>query len=123
MLIIPGPVALSDFRIIKLLADLKAVEPAVRSVSARFMHFVDQESALPDNDQNILKQLLSYGSDPVELSDEGIRLLVVPRPGTISPWSSKATEIAQRCGLDAVNRIERGIEYALQAEAPLTDAV
>ena len=50
-------------------------------------------------------------------------LLAVPRSGTISPWSSKATEIAQRCGLSAVKRIERGIEYALMANKPLSSSV
>jgi phosphoribosylformylglycinamidine synthase len=123
MLIIPGSIALSDFRTSKLLTDLKTVEPEIRSVSARFVHFVDQEGDLQDNELTILKQLLDYGSEPAEISGEGIRLLVIPRPGTISPWSSKATEIAQRCGLASVNRIERGIEYSLQAEAQLTDSI
>jgi phosphoribosylformylglycinamidine synthase len=123
MLIIPGPVALSDFRVTKLLADLKAVEPAIRAVSARFVHFVDQEGGLRDDQQSILKQLLDYGSGPAETPREGIRLLVVPRPGTISPWSSKATEIAQRCGLESVNRVERGIEYSLQSGTLLSDRV
>ncbi|MEC4749232.1 phosphoribosylformylglycinamidine synthase [Methylomicrobium sp. Wu6] len=122
MLIIPGSIALSDFRITKLLADLKAVEPEIQSVSARFVHFVDQEGDLQANAQTILQQLLDYGSGPVESPGKGVRLLVVPRPGTISPWSSKATEIAQRCGLVAVNRIERGIEYTLHAGKPLIEA-
>src|SRR5690606_16705653 len=47
------------------------------------------------------------------------RLLAVPRPGTISPWSSKATDIARACGLDAVERIERGTWYALGAAPQL----
>jgi len=122
MLIIPGPVALSDFRITKLLADLKAVETAIQAVSARFVHFVDQQGDLGASEYAILQQLLDYGSGPAEAAGAGIRLLVVPRPGTISPWSSKATEIAQRCGLAVVNRIERGIEYTLQTGAPLAEA-
>jgi phosphoribosylformylglycinamidine synthase len=122
MLIIPGSVALSDFRITKLLADLQAVEPEVQSVSARFVHFVDQEGDLQGNDQAILMQLLDYGSGTAGIPGQGLRLLVVPRPGTISPWSSKATEIAQRCGLSSISRIERGIEYTLQAGSALNDA-
>jgi len=123
MHIIPGPVALSDFRITKLLADLTTVEPRIDSISARFVHFVDRQGALRDNELGILRQLLAYGSGPAAVSGAGLRLLVVPRPGTISPWSSKATEIAQRCGLAAVNRIERGIEYTLQTGAPLAEAI
>ena len=47
------------------------------------------------------------------------RILIVPRAGTISPWSSKATDIAQVCGLRTVRRLERGIEYGLAAARPL----
>ncbi len=120
MLKIPGTCALSDFRVKKLLAELQTVEPTITAVSARFIHFVDVETNLNDSQTAILNQLLSYGS----VQSAGVQnfesLLVVPRPGTISPWSSKATEIAQRCGLSAVKRIERGIEYQLIANNPLS---
>ncbi|HEY8095166.1 MAG TPA: phosphoribosylformylglycinamidine synthase, partial [Methylobacter sp.] len=113
MLKIPGTSALSDFRINKLLAELQSIEPAIKAVSARFIHFVDIEHDLSDGQSAILKQLLAYGSTQAGAEISGAHLLVVPRSGTISPWSSKATEIAQRCGLSEVNRIERGIEYTL----------
>ncbi|MEF3074026.1 phosphoribosylformylglycinamidine synthase [Methylobacter sp. Wu1] len=123
MLKIPGTSALSDFRVQKLLAELQAIESTVKTVSARFVHFVDLENDLNDSQKAVLDQLLSYGSSlPAEIGGTE-RLLVIPRSGTISPWSSKATEIAQRCGLSAVNRIERGIEYRLDAQAPLSAAV
>src|SRR6185437_6725649 len=69
----------------------------------------------------ILQQLLTYGprAPAASQGEEGERLLVVPRAGTISPWSSKATDIAHVCGLSAVERIERGIEYRIAARAPL----
>src|SRR3984885_5114979 len=51
---------------------------------------------------------------PAQPAAGSVQLLVVPRPGTISPWSSKATDIAQVCGLSAVRRIERGILYTLE---------
>jgi len=123
MLKISGTSALSDFRINKLLAGLKAIEPSIKAVSARFIHFVDIENDLDDSQSGILKQLLSYGSTQSGVAVAGKRLLVVPRSGTISPWSSKATEIAQRCGLCDVKRIERGIEYTLAVEEPLSAAV
>jgi len=123
MLKIPGTSALSDFRVKKLLAELHAVEPNITAVSARFIHFVHIENDLDDGQTAILSQLLAYGS----LQSVGVQnleaLLVVPRSGTISPWSSKATEIAQRCGLSAVKRIERGIEYSLMTNNPLSTAV
>ncbi|MGR9013170.1 MAG: hypothetical protein ACU83U_05945, partial [Gammaproteobacteria bacterium] len=119
MLKISGTSALSDFRINKLLAELQSLEPAIKSVSARFIHFVDIEHDLDEGRTSILKQLLAYGSVQVaDVSASGQRLLVVPRSGTISPWSSKATEIAQRCGLSEVKRIERGIEYTIDSPEP-----
>ncbi|MDD5461723.1 MAG: phosphoribosylformylglycinamidine synthase [Methylococcales bacterium] len=120
MLTIPGTSALSDFRIKKLLSELQAVYPAVTAVSARFIHFVDVENNLDECQTAILNQLLSYGSGLSAGVQDSQSLLVVPRSGTISPWSSKATEIAQRCGLTHVNRIERGIEYSLVAIKPLS---
>ncbi len=123
MLKIPGTSALSDFRVKKLLAELQAVEPNITAVSARFIHFADVENDLHDSQATILSQLLAYGALQSSTDNQGEILLVVPRSGTISPWSSKATEIAQRCGLSAVKRIERGIEYALMSNKPLSTSV
>ncbi len=120
MLKIPGTSALSDFRVKKLLAELQAIEPNISAVSARFLHFVDIENDLNECQIGILNQLLSYGSAQFVGAQHFESLLVVPRSGTISPWSSKATEIAQRCGLLAVKRIERGIEYSLMTNNPLS---
>ncbi|WP_333873857.1 phosphoribosylformylglycinamidine synthase [Methylobacter sp.] len=123
MLKISGTSALSGFRINKLLVELQAIEPAIKAVSARFIHFVDIETDLNDSQTGILKQLLAYGSTLSGADIQGERLLVVPRSGTISPWSSKATEIAERCGLSEVKRIERGIEYTLDVNVALSSAV
>ncbi|OYV21901.1 MAG: Phosphoribosylformylglycinamidine synthase, partial [Methylococcaceae bacterium NSP1-1] len=123
MLKIPGTSALSDFRVKKLLAELQVVEPNITAVSARFIHFADVENDLNDSQTAIISQLLAYGSLQSSTDNQGEILLVVPRSGTISPWSSKATEIAQRCGLSAVKRIERGIQYALTANKPLSTSV
>ena len=123
MLKIPGTSALSDFRVKKLLAELQVIDSNITAVLARFIHFVDIENDLNDSQTAILSQLLSYGSLQSSADNHREILLVVPRSGTISPWSSKATEIAQRCGLSAVKRIERGIEYSLMANKPVSTTV
>jgi phosphoribosylformylglycinamidine synthase len=123
MLKIPGTSALSKFRVSKLLVDLQAIESNITTVSAQFIHFVDLENDLTIDQKAVLNQLLSYGSLPSTDNKNGEVLLVIPRSGTISPWSSKATEITQRCGLSSVKRIERGIEYSLVANSPLSTAV
>ncbi|MGA2023623.1 MAG: phosphoribosylformylglycinamidine synthase [Steroidobacteraceae bacterium] len=119
MLKLPGSQALSEFRILRLLARLQALEPAVASLSAQFLHFVDCRRELDALERARLAVLLDDGGVPAAsarcepAAHELWRLLVVPRAGTISPWSSKATDIAQVCGLEAVRRIERGIRYTL----------
>jgi phosphoribosylformylglycinamidine synthase len=121
LLVLPGTPALSGFRIEKLLARIAAVEPAVTGLAPRFVHFAALARPLNDDEQRILQQLLTYGPRTAAgiPAGEGERLLVVPREGTISPWSSKATDIAHVCGLSAVERIERGIEYRIASRRPL----
>jgi phosphoribosylformylglycinamidine synthase len=121
MLQLSGPAALSAFRVEKLLANLLAVCADVVAVQARYVHFIDTTAALSDKEQSVLQHLLSYGRAAAVLSDSGQRVLVTPRIGTISPWSSKATDIAQICGLLNVRRIERGVEYALQTSQPIDE--
>src|SRR6266478_248474 len=119
MLQIPGPPALSAFRIAKLLDRLGAREPAVTGLAARFMHFADLAQPLSAPERAVLAELLSYGPRRELEAGAGESVLVVPRAGTISPWSSKATDIARVCGLQGVRRIERGIEYRVRAARPL----
>ncbi len=120
MLQLPGPAALSAFRIAKLLERLRARAPEIAELSTRFVHFIDLAQPLSVRELGILHQLLTYGPRLPLASEEGTeQLLVVPRAGTISPWSSKATDIAQVCGVAAVRRIERGIAYRLRAAPPL----
>lgn len=69
-----------------------------------------------------LEKLLTYGPTIEEHEPEGLLLLVTPRPGTISPWSSKSTDIAINCGLDKVKRLERGTAYYVETATPLNDA-
>ncbi len=121
MLEIPGAPALSAFRIAKLLERLAAVEPAVRGLTARFVHFADLERPLETSERGVLGQLLTYGPTlPAgDSAAAGERVLIVPRAGTISPWSSKATDIVRVCGLTGVRRVERGIEYTVHAARTL----
>src|SRR5690554_4050922 len=107
MLELRGAPALSPFRSEKLFGQLTGVVKSVRSVYAEFMHFVDAEADLNSSDQEVLSRLLTYGPSAEQREPEGILFLVVPRPGTVSPWSTKATDIARNCGLRQVRRIER----------------
>jgi phosphoribosylformylglycinamidine synthase len=122
-----GPAALSAFRLAKLKSLVGAAVPAVRALSARFAHFVDLERELTAAERAVLDALLQYG--PQETASQAdatgaavLELRVVPRPGTISPWSSKATDIAHVCGLEAIRRVERGIAFQLAADRALTPA-
>ncbi|GGE78987.1 phosphoribosylformylglycinamidine synthase [Streptosporangium jomthongense] len=119
MLELRGAPALSPFRSHKLFARIQALVPEVEHVYAEFMHFVDTEGSLSDSEQAILDRLLTYGpSVPVEEPD-GVLFLVVPRPGTLSPWSSKATDIARNCGLRQIQRIERGTAFYIKSRKKL----
>jgi phosphoribosylformylglycinamidine synthase len=123
MLTLPGAPALSDFRTHRLLAALRSRVPAVESLATRYVHFVHSRRELTAGERQILVALLTYGprsseSPPAQIAQ---RIVVIPRPGTISPWSSKATDIAHVCGLDAIERIERGIAYDVSAATALDD--
>ena len=108
-----GARALSDFRLAKLLPELKKSHPAVRAVAAEFWHFVEADAEPQAEEKRLLERLLRYGA-PLEGEHARETLfLVVPRLGTISPWSSKATDIARNCALKSVRRIERGVAYYL----------
>jgi phosphoribosylformylglycinamidine synthase len=122
MLELRGAPALSKFKSEKLLNSLKSAVPAVTGVYAEFMHFVSVDGTLSQDEQTILDKALKYGpSESVEDLD-GTLFLVVPRPGTISPWSSKATDILHNCGLQSVQRIERGIAYYIRSDSPFEEA-
>jgi phosphoribosylformylglycinamidine synthase len=118
MRVYKGVAALSDFRKKKLLRQLQTIEPSVTNISAEFIHFVDSEQETSQGTDQILRSLLTYDT-PYRGSRSGELFLVVPRPGTISPWSSKATDIAQNSGLQSVRRIERGTLYYVASEKPL----
>jgi phosphoribosylformylglycinamidine synthase len=105
-----GPRALSESRRAKLLAALRRADPAVRSLAAEVRYFVETEGELDAAGRRLLERLLDDGSPPPPPA-AGTLYLVVPRLGTISPWSSKASDIARNCGLAGVKRIERGTAF------------
>src|SRR3984957_21202604 len=120
-----GAPALSQFRLDQLLRSLKVEEPRVQALASRWMHFVDTARPLNDSELEVLGKLLTYGARvPDELREmpSGQRVLVTPRVGTESPWSSKATDIVHVCGLSAVRRVERGTVFFIDVSSPLSSA-
>ncbi|MBK0033949.1 phosphoribosylformylglycinamidine synthase [Erwinia sp. S43] len=121
MEILRGSPALSAFRINKLLTRFQDAHLPVSDIYAEYVHFADVSAPLDADAKARLQRLLKYGPSLAEHTPEGRLLLVTPRPGTISPWSSKATDIAHNCDLPQVLRLERGLAFYIQAPQ-LTDA-
>jgi phosphoribosylformylglycinamidine synthase len=121
MLSIRGAPALSQFRLDRLLGLLEAQSSKVTALAARWIHFVDAQD-LDTREREILGKLLTYGARErfAPQHSSGHRILVTPRAGTESPWSSKATDILHVCGLASVKRVERGTLYEIGSATPLT---
>jgi len=144
MLVLPGSSAHSSFRLQKLLTLVQAKLPEVNSIQSQFVHFADCTVELDEAEKNRLIALLDYGDSPAYTpagpsgdtrggsqssnrvcggqltgAEQIYTRLAVPRRGTISPWSSKATDIMINCGLGKISRIERGIEYTLEVSVSL----
>ena len=121
-----GSAALPAFRRERLLADLRRRVPALASLHAVFWHFAALTEPLTAKERQTLERLLTYGpkADDGTATPAGELMLVVPRLGTISPWSTKATDIARHCGLSKVGRLERGVAwyFATAAGRPLAAA-
>ncbi len=125
---LPGANALSVFRQQRLLASLAAKGIQLESIEAQYLHFAWSESELNSKDKGVLESLLTYGQPFVSQIRAGSPLysktvdlqttIAIPRFGTVSPWASKATDIARQCGL-SVLRIERGVQYGWQSKKTL----
>ncbi|NUF27783.1 phosphoribosylformylglycinamidine synthase [Gilliamella sp. ESL0254] len=126
MKILAGCSALSAFRISKILSTCCEKSIPVIDIEAQYLHFVDLAGELTAEQQLTLDKLLQYGPKTAQINVKETSskqlFLVTPRAGTISPWSSKATDIAHNCGLLQIRRIERGIAYYVQVSSPLTDS-
>jgi phosphoribosylformylglycinamidine synthase len=115
-----GGSALSEFRARQILPRLQAVDPRIEGLAARFVHLVVTEAALDGAARERFAALLGYGEPFEAPAKSGPTIVVTPRLGTVSPWASKATDIAHNCGL-ALRRVERVTEYHLTLKAPLLD--
>lgn len=122
MLILPGSNALSAFRTQRLLSQLQAIDPVIVGVTARYLHFIDATPVPAQEDIGRLTAMLTYG-DVFSGKTDGEEFVVIPRFGTISPWASKATDIAHNCGMVQIKRIERGIAYYVQLKSGLLGGV
>ena len=120
-LTIPGQSALSEFRRQRLLERLCAIDPAVEALDARHFYVVWSDQAIGEDERARLVALLGAGGAH-EFSCQGSAVHVLPRIGTISPWASKATDIAHSCAMAAIHRIERGTEYRIAARRGLLGA-
>lgn len=122
MLILRGAPALSAFRHGKLLEQLTSKVPAVTGLYAEFAHFADVTGVLNADEEQVLARLLKYGPSVPVQEPCGKLFLTIPRFGTISPWSSKASDIARNCGLAKIQRLERGIAYYISGELSEADS-
>jgi phosphoribosylformylglycinamidine synthase len=124
VLLIPGSSTLSDFRRDRLLHTLEARQLPVADVEARACDFVAVGGELTAAEHDMQVALLDDGrSDPWASPERhAASFLVIPRPGTISPWASKATDIARHCGLSQIIRIERAIRYVIMPQRHLLAA-
>lgn len=125
MQVMLGAAALSAFKSSKLLLNLQAKLPQVNAFSAQFVHFLDCTAQLSEGDTKVVSALLHYGAaiGPENDTSEASLFLtrvVVPRPGTISPWSSKASDILHNCGLSMVDRVERGTVFSISLDQSLS---
>ncbi len=118
-----GAPAHSQLTTQKLLSNIQTELPQIKVIETQFIHFVNVESELNQNELALLTRLLEYGPkfSAQQNSGEGFTYLVTPRPGTISPWSSKATDIALNCGLNKVLRMERAVLCTLHLDEAVAD--
>ena len=115
---IVGAPAFSPARLRKRLDTLRETDPRVEAAAAEYLHFLDLAAPLTDEEERALHELLTDDRQAPPSSDaEPYFCTVTPRPGTISPWSSKATDVLKRCGLDKVSRVERGVRWHLRGSA------
>ena len=125
---LPGANTLSQFRQQGLLASLAKQGISLESIEAQYLHFIWSDKALTPQEEGVLSSLLTYGQKFVSQAQGGGNLfskttdqlaVVIPRLGTVSPWASKATDIARQCGLNIL-RIERGIQFSWKCKKSLS---
>ncbi len=117
----PGAAALSDFRQTRLLDTLKQIDGDIVAIRGQYLHFVNASEPLSADESARIDALMHYGAPFEPAAEKGATdtFIVLPRIGTVSPWASKATDIALHCGLASVRRIERGVEFTVTLKAGL----
>lgn len=118
-LYLQGSQALSDFRRERLLTELQARQPLIADVDAYEFYLLQVASELSSQQTGLVAEILQAEEKTLSLQPGQLQLFVVPRPGTISPWSSKASDILHNSGLDVVNRAERGRLYIISVSQSL----
>lgn len=118
---IAGQSALSGFRLQRYLEKLRRLDERILDLDARFTYFVSSRGAFSQDERARVDALLLSGEPVRSFSQDAALIFIAPRPGTISPWSSKATEIALACDLEIIDRIERGVCYALECSENLDE--
>ncbi|MEE6028382.1 phosphoribosylformylglycinamidine synthase [Avibacterium paragallinarum] len=116
-----GSPALSPFRLNQLAQRFQQAQLPVKSCYAEYLHFAELSEALNALEEQELTQLLHYGPTLAQHEPQGECFIVIPRVGTISSWSSKATDIAHNCGLNKVLRLERGLAFYFELERALNE--
>ncbi len=110
-----GSSALSPFRRERLLRQFAALSLPIADIQASYEFYVWSNDKLDAGQAQRVAELLSASPEPADGAQcQALVLRVIPRPGTVSPWASKATDIARNCGLKDVRRIERGVRYGIQ---------
>ncbi len=105
-----GIQALRNFKVKTLNKKISALIPDIELVSSEYIHFIESKQDLNTSNKSTLDNLLNY-APKANLSNSNFQITISPRIGTISPWSSKASEICKLCGLSDIKRVERGITY------------
>ena len=119
VLIRPGPPCFSSNRLQKYLRSVRTINAEVSWIYAEYVHFIDVERELTSRELEQVDMLLAYGHlERRPLESTAPSCTAAPRLGSISPWSSKATDIFRRCGLSAVRRIERGNRWFVSQWSP-----
>lgn len=121
MLFLQGSRAYTPFRLNQILRQLRTQFPTITALNCHFFYFIDTSQELSEKELQQIQVLLpeSCFEEIKKPSGDSFSCWVVPRLGTVSPWSSKATEIAQICKLTAILRIERGIYYKIESSSAL----
>ncbi|MFT4693536.1 MAG: phosphoribosylformylglycinamidine synthase, partial [Francisella sp.] len=121
--IFEGLSALSLFKREKILVDAKKISNKVTSIVAKYIHVVELNSELSAEKEQIIKSLLDYNKEYGSAELKGKNFITAPRAGTISPWSSKATDIILNTGIKEVARVERAVLFAIEGEISTSELV